>query len=122
MIAVADLFTADARLVLGSLTVSGRDEIERFFAGRDALHRSSGRTTRHLACNHRFSVLDQTRVRVRSTVVVYAGVGALPLDSGAPSGIADFDDVCVRTPERWRFAQRIARTVFVGPGAATFAR
>ena len=121
-IAIGDLFTEDAKLVLGSLTMSGREEIATFFAERDALHRATGRATRHVGCNYWFSALDRTRVRVRSTVVVYAGAGTLPLEATAPSAIADFDDVCVIAQERWRFAQRIARTAFLGPGAATFAR
>ena len=56
-------------------------------------------------------------------MAVYAATGELPLEAGAPSGIADFEDVCRRQPNgSWRYHYRIARTVFVGTNAASFAR
>jgi hypothetical protein len=118
-----DLFTQDAVLVLGALHLSGREAIGLFFSERDAKQLASERTTRHIACNHRVSLIDENRALVRSTVLVYVGVGPLPLESGAPAGIADFEDICVRAHCRpWLFAHRTGRTVFIGPGAASFAR
>jgi hypothetical protein len=118
-----DLFTEDAVLVLGALHLSGRAEIGRFFDERDATQLANQRTTRHIGCNHRVSLIGENRALVRSTVLVYVGVGPLPLESGAPAGIADFEDICVRGRLRpWLFARRAGRTVFVGPGAASFAR
>jgi hypothetical protein len=118
-----DLFTPDAVLVLGTLHLSGREAIERFFLERDAKQLQSQRITRHIACNHRVSLVDENHALVRSTVLVYVGTGSPPLESGAPSGIADFEDLCVRARSRpWLFARRVGRTIFVGPGAASFAR
>jgi len=120
---LANLFTEDAELVLGSLRLAGRDAIERFFRERDATQLAQQRATRHIACNHRTTLIDADRALVRSTVLVYVGNGPLPMQSGAPSGIADFEDICVRAAARpWLFERRSGQTVFVGPGAASFAR
>lgn len=117
------LFTEDARLVVGSLELHGRSAIDKFFRERDATQQSAQRTTRHIACNHRMTDAGEGRVLVRSTVLVYVGIGTLPLPSAAPAGIADFEDLCERDASgRWRFARRTGSTVFVGAGAASFAR
>jgi len=121
--ALADLFLPDALFELGTLALKGLPAIEDFFSRRAEGMRESGRTTRHLACN--FLALPQAegRVRVRSTVLVYAAEGELPLTAEAPSGIADFEDLCQRGPDdRWFYHSRAARTVFIGPTAASFAR
>ena len=120
---IEDLFTEDAVLQLGNLVLEGRAAIVKFFADRDAAQRSAQRTTRHVACNHRVAGRQGDRVTVCSTVMVYAGVGAIPLESGAPTGIADFRDDCVKSAQgEWRFAKRAGGSIFVGPGAASFAR
>lgn len=121
---LADLFTADAALVLGSLTLEGLPAIERFFQERDQTQVDARRTTRHIASNPLVTRLVDGRVRLRSTVMVYAGLGDWPLEIGTPSGIADFDDLCVHDSAtgEWRFAHREGRTVFIGAGAAKFAR
>jgi len=120
---IGDLFTEDAQLQLGTLTLSGRAAIERFFSEREAAQRAALRTTRHVCSNHRVVGRVDDRVILCSTVLVFAGVGAIPLQSGVPTGIADFRDDCVRSPQGgWRFARRVGLSIFVGPGAATFAR
>ncbi len=97
--------------------------IERFFLERDVTQREGQRTTRHIACNHLLKPLEPGRVEMRSTVLVYVGTGAWPMQSTAPAAIADFVDTCVRVPDgQWRFARREGRTVFIGAGAATFAK
>lgn len=122
-LAIGDLFAADAVLVLGPLRLDGLSAIKSFFAEREASQRSSVRTTRHLASNFLAWRIDPVRFAVRSTVMVFAGTGVLPLTMDLPSGIADFEDVCYMTPDgRWLFETRVARTIFVGPGAASFAR
>jgi hypothetical protein len=122
-IALDGIFTPEGSLQLGSLELVGLPAIERFFRERDVTQREGQRTTRHIACNHLLKALDPDRIEVRSTVLVYAGTGSWPMPSGAPSAIADFIDTCVRMPQgAWRFARREARTVFIGAGAATFAR
>ena len=112
---LSELFDAEAVFDLGQLKLEGLIAIELFFAERTAAMRETGRTTRHLATN--FLVLPESadRVRIRSTVAVYAGHGQWPLEAGAPSGIADFEDVCHRgRAGRWLYQYRNARTVFVG--------
>ncbi|MEP7312448.1 MAG: nuclear transport factor 2 family protein [Pseudomonadota bacterium] len=120
---LSQLFTPDGALLLGSLTLNGIEAIERFFGERDVAQAAALRTTRHIACNHLATWFDDNRVQVRSTVLVYVGMGSLPLESTAPAGIADFEDICVRPASGgWRFERREGRTVFIGPGAAKFAR
>lgn len=120
---LAELFEEQAVFDLGKLRLEGLPAIAAFFAEREAGMRASGRSTRHLASN--FLALPQAdgSVRVRSTVLVYAGSGEHPLPATEPSGIADFHDVCRRQPDgRWLYHHRSAATVFVGPDAAAFAR
>lgn len=120
---VGELFASDGVLTLGSLVLTGRAAIERFFRDRYASMRADGRTTRHAACNFLVIAMDGARATIQSTVLVYSGAGALPLPATLPAGIVDFSDVCVRdTSDRWRFASRHGRTVFTGPGAPSFAR
>ena len=120
---IGDFFTPDGVLTLGSLALTGRAAIERFFHERDASMRADGRTTRHAACNLLVTALDDREATIQSTVLVYSGIGALPLPTKLPAGIADFSDVCVRDAAgRWRFASRNGRTVFTGPDAPSFAR
>lgn len=120
---LADLFLPDAVFELGTLLLKGLPAIEDFFAKRAEGMRETGRTTRHLATN--FLAIPEAAewVRVRSTVMVYAANGDWPLTAEAPSGIADFEDLCQRGPDgRWRYRSRSARTIFIGPNAASFAR
>jgi len=120
---IGRLFTENAVLTLGSLVLTGRAAIEGFFEERATSMRTAERTTRHAACSFLVTAVEESRARVRSTVLVYSGTGSLPLPATAPSGIADFTDVCARDASgRWQFVSRIGRTVFVGPGAPSFAR
>ena len=117
------LFMTDATLQLGTLELAGLPAIERFFLQRDVTQREGQRATRHIACNHLLKPLEPGRVEMRSTVLVYVGTGPWPLQSTAPAAIADFVDTCVRVPDgQWRFARREGRTVFIGAGAASFAK
>lgn len=120
---LAELFETDATFDLGTLKLEGLAAIEAFFADRAMGMRESERTTRHVATNFLALPDGPDRVRVRSIGLVYAANGALPLEAGAPSGIADFEDICRRQPDgSWRYHYRSGRTVFVGPNAASFAR
>jgi hypothetical protein len=120
---LAELFETDATFDLGTLKLEGLPAIEAFFADRAKGMRERERTTRHVATNFLALPDRPDRVRVRSIALVYAASGALPLEAGAPSGIADFEDVCRRQPDgSWRYHHRNGRTVFVGSNAASFAR
>jgi hypothetical protein len=121
--AIAELFTSDGVLELGSLRLEGVEAIQRFFVERERANKTAGRVTRHLASGLLVVPLSSESVRVRSTVIVHAGNGDLPIEVSLPSGIADFEDVCVRSDNgAWLYRSRIGRTVFVGPSAASFAR
>ncbi|WEK46342.1 MAG: nuclear transport factor 2 family protein [Candidatus Andeanibacterium colombiense] len=120
---LAELFAADATFDLGSLKLEGLPAIEKFFADRAVGMRETERTTRHVATNFLALPEGPDRVRIRSTGLVYAANGTLPLEAAAPSGIADFEDICLRQSNgRWLYHYRSGRTVFVGPNAASFAR
>jgi hypothetical protein len=121
-IAIAELFAHDGLLELGSLRLEGVEAIGRFFADRAAGNQASGRVTRHFASSSLATPLSADTVRVRSTVIVYAGAGVLPVEASAPSGIADFEDVCIRSgSSAWVYRSRVGKTVFIGPNAAAFA-
>ena len=120
---IETLFTEDGLLTLGSLSLTGRIAIREFFRQREETMRTAGRTTRHAACTFLVIPAGDGRATIRSTVLVFSGIGALPLPAAAPSGIADFTDVCVRNAAgRWQFASRVGRTVFIGAEAPSFAR
>jgi len=120
---LADLFERDAAFDLGALKLEGLAAIEAFFTDRAKGMRESERTTRHVAANFLALPDGPDRVRIRSIALVYAANGSLPLEAAAPSGIADFEDVCRRQSDgSWRYHHRTGRTVFVGPNAASFAR
>ena len=122
-LAIAELFTQDSVLELGQLKLEGCAAIAEFFARREADRRAEQRNTRHLASNFLAVSITPDLVRIKSTVAVFVGSGTLPLPIELPSGIADFEDVCIRTPDgRWLFHSRCGRTVFFGPSAAAFAR
>lgn len=122
-VSLADLFEPDATFDLGTLKLEGLAAIEAFFADRAKGMRESERTTRHVATNFLAIPNSPDEVRVRAIGLVYAANGALPLEASAPSGIADFEDICRRQPDgRWLYHYRNGRTVFVGPNAASFAR
>lgn len=121
--AIPDLFTADGVLELGSLRLEGVEAIHSFFVERKRSSKAAGRLTRHLASGFLIMPLSSDSVRVRSTVIVHAGNGELPIEVSLPSGIADFEDICVRSDNGvWLYRSRAGRTVFVGPSAASFAR
>jgi hypothetical protein len=120
---IETLFTENGLLTLGTLALTGRTAIREFFEQRELRMRSAGRTTRHAACTLLVTPTAEGHATVRSTVLVFSGIGTLPLPAAAPSGIADFTDVCVRNVAgRWQFASRIGRTVFIGAEAPSFAR
>jgi hypothetical protein len=117
------LFTEDGGLTLGSLALTGRPAIREFFRQRAETMRTAGRTTRHAACTFLVTPTADGRATIRSTVLVFSGTGPLPLPAAAPSGIADFTDLCVRNAAGcWQFASRVGRTVFIGAEAPSFAR
>ena len=111
---VADLYTEDGVMILGNLRVDGRSEIDAFFQKRNAAEIQKGRYTRHIVSNIRLLQETGSQVEIASTICVYAGSGALPLESASPSTIADVRDICIRQKDSsWSFLRRNASVVFV---------
>jgi hypothetical protein len=118
-----ELFLADGVLTLGGLELRGQEAIAKFFAEREAQNKASGRVTRHVAGSRSVERNGADSAVLRSVVLVFAGSGELPLEAGAPSTIADVTDHCVKLDNNsWLFQSRIVKPVFVGAGAAKFAR
>ncbi|WP_321821582.1 MULTISPECIES: nuclear transport factor 2 family protein [unclassified Burkholderia] len=117
------LFIAEGVLTLGNLELQGRDAIAKFFADRETQNKASGRVTRHVAGPRTVELTGAESAVLRSVVLVFAGSGELPLEAGVPSTIADVTDHCVKHDKNsWLFQSRIVKPVFVGAGAAKFAR
>lgn len=121
---VADLFDPQGVLELGPLKIEGRDAIAAFFAERNPAQAASRRLTRHSCGPVALRATSTAAVmEAHSTVIVFAGVGAVPLPSEPPSSIADFDDVCARDEHgEWRFLSRKATILFLGANPPVFAK
>ncbi len=120
---VHELYTEDGEMLIGTLEKRGQAEIAQFFADREIAEATVGRRTRHIMSGFFVEADGLDAAILRSTILVFAGVGELPLASAPPSSIGDFIDRCVRCSDgNWRFAQRHGRIVFAGANAAPFAR
>jgi len=115
---VASLYAADGKMVFGEFRLNDRQAIQGFFQARNAS--VPARTTRHISTNLRFHRIDSRTIQVRSIVSVYAALGDLPLTAGAPTSVLDFEDLCIRSDDRWLYQQRSGTAIFIGPGAAPF--
>ena len=105
--AVAALYSEDAvfQRPSGGNPIEGRDAILASFLAR------SPRVQRHLMANVVVDVEDADHARAFSVIVLYqgdpAGEGELPaMDPKSPL-VGTFTDRLVRTPEGWRFAERV---------------
>ena len=115
---VADLYTDDGRMVFSQFRVEGNQAIRQFFGERNAS--VPKRTTRHVSTNLCFDPLAEGDIRVHSIVTVYAGLGEPPLDTGIPTSVLDFTDICHFSGGNWRYRERSGKAIFIGPGAASF--
>jgi hypothetical protein len=119
----ASFYTDAGEMHLGSLQVQGREALEAFFTKRSETEIANNRTTRHLAANFRIHDADETHATVVTLVLVYSGIGEIPLPSQPPSAVGDFTFICERDPHAgWRFAKVIGTSVFIGAGAPNFAK
>ena len=106
--AVAALYTEDARFARPSRPgefVEGRAAILASFTARPP------RAQRHVIANTVVDVEDADHARAFSVIVLYMGDvaqdGGLPtMDAKSPL-VGTFTDRLVRTPEGWRFAERV---------------
>jgi hypothetical protein len=120
---VAELFKIDGVLQLGPLRIEGREAIAAFFAKRNATHAQIGRITRHICGPVALREISPGVVDAHAALLVFAGVGALPLPSEAPSTVADFDCICERNERgEWQFAERKATVLFISDKASSYLR
>lgn len=106
--AVAALYTEDARFARPSQPgtfLEGRQAILASFLARPA------RAQRHAIANVVVEVEDADHARAFSVIVLYQGdpapEGELPaMDPKSPL-VGTFTDKLVRTPDGWRFAERV---------------
>ena len=106
--AVANLYTEDARFARPSRPgefIEGRGAILESFLARPA------RAQRHVIANTVVEVEGPASARAFSVIVLYMGDaaegGGLPaMDAKSPL-VGTFTDRLVRTPEGWRFEERV---------------
>lgn len=119
----ASFYVENGEMRLGSLHLKSRDEIATFFTRRNEQELAKRRSTRHLTANVRLGESRDEHATVHALVIAYAGCGEWPLPSEAPSAVGDFSFVCRRDEARhWRFERVSGTSVFVSPGAASFAK
>lgn len=119
----ASFYVEQGEMLLGTLAVRGRGELEAFFRDRNSAEVRRRRTTRHVATNFRMQIEQGSRVTLRVLVLAYAGIGDLPLPSEVPSALGDFTFRCLRDPSGdWLFERVTGTSVFVGTSAPAFAR
>jgi len=121
---VGELFAADGVLRYAELQWIGPRAIDGFYTPYRQSNQDVGRRTRHLSVNHHIAPLAAQGFRVRGVVFVFSGIGsALPLLSSAPSGVGDFDDVCVLDEAGVaHFRERITTMVFADAGSFDFSK
>ncbi|KGK25395.1 hypothetical protein GT93_11275 [Pseudomonas plecoglossicida] len=121
---VAEMYTSDGEMLIGSLHKTGSQQISEFFAERNRSEQQIGRNTRHVFSNMRIEWISTSRVIVLSLVIAYAAIGEFPLAAPtAPATIADFTDVCTRDSSgNWKIESKTARILLTGDGAAKFVR
>ena len=110
--ACAALYTEDAlfRRPSGGEPIRGRAAILASFLAR------APRVQRHTIANVLVEVIDADTARARSVIVLYMGDvaqdGGLPVQDANSPLVGTFTDLCVRTPDGWRFAERIGSLDF----------
>lgn len=120
---VAELFTEDGEMRIGTLFRQGHDAILAYAVDRRAEEDRTGRRTRHAMTNIRIFFGDEDNAEARFMLTVFAGRGEIPFMSAPPSNIADFAASCRRLPGNvWKIASLRGRAIFAGAEAPPNAR
>ena len=106
------LYTEDGVCVMPALTMTGRDEIVRGYAARQA---HGPRLSRHLVSNLVTDHHDDDRVTATYALTLFARNGVAPQELESPSAICDVVDDFIRTGDGWLIRQRVLEAVFVAP-------
>ncbi len=111
-------FTPDGDMRIEAFRANGRDELAQYFVNRREKSAASQRRTRHLATNPRIISMEPGRLHVQTTITVFSGYGATPLELGTPSSLCDFLFYCVRSAEgEWLLERVEGRLIFAGKDA-----
>jgi|SRR5579862_2298610 len=105
--AVAALYTEDGRMSRPTAPdefISGRAAILAAFTARPR------RASRHVVANVLVTLEGEERARAASQILLYTGTaaedGGLPILSATSPLVGTWQDIVVKTPEGWRFAER----------------
>lgn len=110
---LVDLFCDDAVYSHGTRRSQGKAAIAALFHARQA---AGTRTSRHLQCGLRLTIIDHDHAQGRSTCLTFAADAAPPIIAATPHLVADFTDSYRRCPDgRWRLARRHIERIFVAP-------
>ncbi len=103
---IAELFSEDGVWTSPEVTMSGREQVQKGFARRQA---NVARMSRHVCNNLLLEVIDEDHAEgtVYLTLYRHDGVEGRRLSPLAgPALVGEYRDRFVRTPEGWRFAHR----------------
>lgn len=110
--AAADLFTEDGTWVRGGKPYTGRAQLIDSFAGR-----TETAILRHMATNILIDVKDENNAEgVTYYMLMRDDPGTaepeFPLEMKLPGSMGEWLDRFVRTPNGWRFSERVVRRLF----------
>ena len=104
------LYTEDGVCEMPALTMTGRAEIIRGYAARQA---AGPRSSRHLVSNTVVDSLSDERASAMYIVTLHAHNGLPPLPLHSPSAICDVVDHFVRDGGEWLIERRVLDAIFV---------
>lgn len=119
-IALSEIFHDNAVLRIGRVVTVGLVEIQALIDARRQA--SPDRLTRHVSTNWRCGLDGDAAGSASSIVLVFAGVGDVPLAMNQTSSLSDVRDRYVLTPQGWRLAERGIDPIFLSPEAPSFLR
>jgi hypothetical protein len=115
---IAELFAADGVWEAPGVRMEGQEAIRTGFWKREGVTR---RVSRHVCTNVAIDVLGPGEARGLSYLINYrhdrreGEDAAAPAPTGPPKFVGEYHDRFVRTPEGWRFAERVCTLAFLRP-------